>query len=94
LELVCKTSIKKVIVYSPDRLCRFSHELLEAVFRLHGTEIVYLSKEGEERSSNEELAEDILSIVTLFSARYHGRRKYGESDGSEKSEDEKDEDKS
>lgn len=55
-----------------DRLCRFAYDLLECIFKHHGTTITVeaddtLSPEGE-------LAEDVLSIITVFSARMYGRR--------------------
>jgi predicted site-specific integrase-resolvase len=34
----------------------------------------------EIKSPQEELAEDLLSIVTVFTAKYHGARKYVKKD--------------
>ena len=55
-----------------DRLCRFAYDLIEHIFKHHGTKITV---ESDDASSPEgELAEDVLSIITVFSARMYGRR--------------------
>ena len=55
-----------------DRLCRFAYDLVERIFKHHNTEITV---EAHNASSPEgELAEDVLSIITVFSARMYGRR--------------------
>jgi predicted site-specific integrase-resolvase len=67
--------LQEIVVTYKDRLCRFGFELIEHIFESQSNaKIVVL---GNSRSSSEsELASDLLSIVTVFSARMHGLRKY------------------
>ncbi len=76
LELAFKGQLQEVVVAYKDRFCRFGFELFEHIFKsLSNAKIVVLH--NRETSPNEELVEDILSIVTVFSARINGRKKYG-----------------
>ena len=67
--------LQEVVVTYKDRLCRFGFELVEYVLRSQSNaKIVVL---GNSRVSEEsEVATDLLSIITVFSARMHGLRKY------------------
>jgi excisionase family DNA binding protein len=72
LQQVLAGRVRVVHIAYRDRLCRFAYDLVEHIFKHHGTEI---SVEAHNSSSPEsELAEDVLSIITVFSARMHGRR--------------------
>lgn len=51
-----------------DRLLRFGAELI-----FNKIEIVIINK-GDEVSFEEELAQDVLEIITVFSARLYGSR--------------------
>ena len=79
LDQVFKKNCKEVVVYSKDRLSRFANELLEHVFKQFGTRLVYVNKKTV-KSDSEELAEDLMAVITVFSARYHGKRRYGKDD--------------
>jgi len=74
VERVLQGKVKEVVVAYRDRLCRFGFELLEQIFKQYKTTIVVLN--NKECSKEEELVEDILSIITVFSCRVHGLRKY------------------
>ena len=63
------------MVYSEDRLSRFGNDLLRLLFKYFGAKFTVDSNKGS-KSDEEELAEDLLSIVTVFTARYYGSRKY------------------
>ena len=57
-----------------DRLLRFGAELIFALCELQGIEIVIIHR-GEQPSFEEELAQDVLEIITVFSARLSGARR-------------------
>lgn len=75
LELSSKGLVEEVVVAYRDRLCRFAFELIEWLFRLHGTKLVVLN-ETLDTSTNSELAEDLLAIINVFNCRVNGKRKY------------------
>src|SRR6185437_713538 len=54
-----------------DRLCRFTFDLLEFVFKLNGTKIVVLSEDNP--TDEWELSQDILAINTVFICRLQGK---------------------
>ena len=63
-----------LVVAHRDRLCRFGFELIESMFKQNGGEILVLDK--TELSPQQELTEDLLAILHVFSCRMHGLRRY------------------
>jgi predicted site-specific integrase-resolvase len=56
-----------------DRLLRFGAELIFALCEAREIEVILVNK-GNEPSFEEELASDVLEIITVFSARLYGSR--------------------
>ena len=75
LERAMQGHLSEVVVAHRDRLCRFSFELLEWIFSSNGVKLVVLDKE-ENQSTSSELADDILSIIHVYSCRQMGKRRY------------------
>ena len=73
LELVMKRQIKRLVLSHKDRLLRFGAELAFSLCDIQGIEIVIIHK-GDQPSFEEELANDVLEIITVFSARLYGSR--------------------
>ena len=67
-----RNEISKVVVLYKDRLLRFGVELLEYIASLHGTEIEVI--DNTEKTEEQELVEDLIQIVTVFSCRLQGRK--------------------
>ena len=76
LERVNRGDIEEVVVFHKDRMARFGFDLVESIFKLNNTELKIHERE-ENKSCEEELAEDLMSIVTVFSCRQMGKRRYG-----------------
>ena len=74
LEQATKGDVSSVVVASKDRLCRFAFELLEWFFRTFDVELVVL--DNKESSQEEELSDDLLSIVQIFCCKRNGKRRY------------------
>ena len=75
LDLAYKGELQEVVVTHKDRLCRFGFELIQYVLQSQSNaEIVVLGK--YDTTPEYELSCDLLSIITVFSARMHGLRKY------------------
>ena len=72
-KLVKKGEIDTIVIEYKDRLARFGFEYLKEAFASYGVKIVVL-EENESKSPNEELVEDLIAIVTSFSARLYGKR--------------------
>lgn len=72
-KLVNEHKISKVVVEHKDRLCRFGFGVMEAYFASHGVEVIW-TDEILGKSYEEELVEDILTLMASFSARIYGKR--------------------
>lgn len=66
--------LQELVVASRDRLCRFAFDLLAVVFRQRGTKLVVL--DAADASPEQELSDDLLSIVQIFCCRRNGKRRY------------------
>lgn len=75
LEFAMQGTIGKVVVAHKDRLCRFGFDLVKFIIETNGGEIVILDK-TENQSSEQELAEDLLSIIHVYSCKQMGKRRY------------------
>jgi putative resolvase len=77
LEGVFSGNIQEVVVAQKDRFSRFGYSLFEWIFQQHNAKLICDNNEEKSgRSPSEELSEDLLSIITVFSSRYYGKRKY------------------
>tara|TARA_B100000029_G_scaffold457420_1_gene486108 strand:- start:317 stop:898 length:582 start_codon:yes stop_codon:yes gene_type:complete len=74
LELAMQRKLQKVVVAHKDRLCRFAFELIQWILEKNGVELVVLDKTIQ--STEQELAQDLLSIIHVFSCRKMGSRRY------------------
>lgn len=78
LELAMQGKLSEVVVAHRDRLCRFAFELVQWILETNKVKLVILN-ETNGASTNSELAEDILSIIHVYSCRQMGKRRYSES---------------
>lgn len=73
LEMILRKQMKRLVITHKDRLLRFGSELVFALCAHQQIEIVIIHK-GEQPTFEEELAKDVLEIITVFSARLYGSR--------------------
>lgn len=75
LEAIQQHRVSKVVVVYEDRLARFGVDLLRRIFKSYGTEleIMEITLTG---TPEQELAKDLISIITSFSARLYGLRSH------------------
>jgi predicted site-specific integrase-resolvase len=66
--------VRRLIIAHKDRLVRFGFEWFAAFCQRHGTDLVIVN--GDTLSPEQELVQDLLSIVHIFSARLYGLRSY------------------
>jgi putative resolvase len=75
IKRLCSGEVGRLVVTHKDRLLRFGSELVFAVCEQFGTEVVIMNRR-EDRSYEEDLEQDVLEIITVFSARLYGRRSH------------------
>ena len=73
LDDVVEGRIGRLVITHKDRLLRFGAELVFAICEAKNGEVVILNQ-GEDTTFEEDLAKDVLEIVTVFSARLYGSR--------------------
>ena len=66
--------VKTVIVAHKDRFIRFGYEWFERFLKSNGVEIIVVN--NEKTSPEQELVNDLISIIHVFSCRIYGLRKY------------------
>jgi len=71
-KLVREGKAENVIVEYEDRLARFGIEYIKEFFEEHGVNLIVV--EEREKSPEEELVEDLISIVVSFAGRIYGKR--------------------
>jgi predicted site-specific integrase-resolvase len=76
LESAERGNLQQVVVSSKDRLCRFGFELFEWFFNKHNVKLVVL--ESIDKSPEQELADDVMSVMQVFNCRRNGRRRYSD----------------
>lgn len=73
LEMILRKQMRRLVITHKDRLLRFGSELVFALCEIQQIEIVIIHK-GDQPSFEEELAKDVLEIITVFSASLYGSR--------------------
>ena len=74
LDEVMEQKIKTIVITHKDRFIRFGYEWFEKFCMKFHTTILVVN--NEELSPQEELVQDIVSILHVFSCRLYGLRKY------------------
>lgn len=73
LEAIIEGQVGRLVITHKDRLLRFGAELVFAICEAKNVEVVILNQ-GEDTTFEEDLAKDVLEIITVFSARLYGSR--------------------
>ena len=73
LEMILGRRMQRLVLTHKDRLLRFGAELVFTLCELRGIEVLVIHQ-GEQPSFEEELAQDVLEIITVYSARLYGSR--------------------
>ena len=75
IKLLCSHQIDRLVITHKDRLLRFGSELIFALCEIFGCEVIIINKSSES-TFEEDLAQDVLEIITVFSARLYGGRSH------------------
>ena len=74
LDEVMENKIKTIVISNKDRFIRFGYDWFEKFCEKFNTKIIIVN--NETLSPNEELVQDIISILHVFSCGLYGLRKY------------------
>jgi putative resolvase len=70
---ICSGVVDRLVVTHKDRLLRFGSELIFSLCEQFGTEVIIVNA-AEEANFEDDLVQDVLEIITVFSARLYGSR--------------------
>ena len=73
IDKINKKEVDVIVVLYKDRLLRFGFELVEYFARINNVKIEVLDKVN--KTQDEELVEDLIQIITVFSCKIQGKRK-------------------
>lgn len=73
IDLVNKKQVDIIVVLYKDRLLRFGFELVEYFSKINNVSIEVLDRVN--KTQDEELVEDLIQIITVFSCRLQGKKK-------------------
>jgi predicted site-specific integrase-resolvase len=77
IELAISGKINKLVVAHKDRLTRFGFDLIEHLITKYSNGIIILDDEKESKKEpKEELVDDVLQILNVYTAKMNGLRKY------------------
>lgn len=72
IDMITNSEVEKIVVLYKDRLLRFGFEIIENLCNKYGTTIEII--DNTEKTEEQELVEDLIQIVTVFSCRLQGKR--------------------
>ena len=74
LKKLLNDKVERLVITHKDRLLRFGAELVFTICETKGVEVIILNKGDGAVGFEEELAKDVLEIITVFSAKLYGSR--------------------
>ena len=72
MKRISQNKVDKVVVFYKDRLLRFGFELVEYIASLYDCDIEII--DHTEKTEQQELVEDLVQIITVFSCELQGKR--------------------
>lgn len=75
LDEIIQGKVKRVIITHKDRLSRVGYELFEYLFKKYGTEIIVVSDLLDPKTDEQELFEEIISLLHSFSMKSYSHRR-------------------
>ena len=77
LSLIAKVvegSVGTIVCHNKDRLSRFGTKAFQFLCDKMGVNLIFIDNLNSEKSYEEEMVEDLMSIVHVYSCRAYGRR--------------------
>lgn len=75
LDLILQGKVKRVVISHKDRLSRVGFDLFKYLFDKYGTEIIVVSDVANPKTDEQELFEEIISLLHCFSMRMYSHRR-------------------
>lgn len=74
-QLVIQGKVQIIVIENKDRLIRFGFDIFEQFFKYFGTTIKVLNDNIENKTYEQELTEDLISIIHYFTMKSYSHRR-------------------
>ena len=75
IEEIIRGNVELLVIENKDRLIRFGYDVLEGIFRYFGCKILVLNDVISNKSYEQELTEDLISIIHYFTMKSYSHRR-------------------
>ena len=75
LQMIIRGDVELLVIENKDRLVRFGYEILEQIFKYFGCKILVLNDILENKTYEQELTEDLISIIHYFTMKNYSHRR-------------------
>ena len=75
LHLICQRQCNEIVVNYQDRLARFGFDLIKQICQENNVKLTIINQ-TDNIDPKQELVADVLSVITVFSAKLYGRRSH------------------
>lgn len=75
MNIICHKQCERVVVNYQDRLVRFGFDLIQEICQANQVDLIVINQTNTD-DPNQELVQDVLSIITVFSAKLYGERSH------------------
>lgn len=74
-QMIFHGDVELLVIENKDRLVRFGFDMLEKFFKYFGTNILVLNDSIENKSYEQELTEDLISVIHYFTMKSYSHRR-------------------
>jgi predicted site-specific integrase-resolvase len=75
IRMIIQGKVELLVLENKDRLVRFGYEILEQIFKYFGCKILVLNDILENKTYEQELTEDLISIIHYFTMKNYSHRR-------------------
>lgn len=75
IDYAINNELEELVVEYKDRLCRIGYNLIERILIKYSNTKIIVTEDKPE-TINEEIANDLMQIITVYTAKINGMRKY------------------
>ena len=74
-QMIFHGDVDTLVIENKDRLTRFGFDMLEKFFKYFGTNILVLNDKLENKSYEQELTDDLISVIHYFTMKSYSHRR-------------------
>lgn len=73
--MIFKGEVDTLVIENKDRLTRFGFDMLEKFFKYFGTKVLVLNDSVENKTYEQELTEDLISVIHYFTMKSYSHKR-------------------